>query len=624
MQCVELVDKNLDSLFKYLRERMNPRQVCKSTGYCATSATDATRLQAAVADTASVAASAIINVGPVYPVEIESIEETVAPHQLQFVPATSMQPAIAVTKPDPVKCLMCKHIVSDVMKKIKNNKTEQMIIDRLDGVCTRILPQGRDVQECERLVSTYTKEIVDLIVKENDPKKICQMLNICAQKKISSSSDDFVFCDECQVAGDWIFQQITYNSTQLTEAIDSVCLQALPVDVTENCQQFILDKKDALETSFRLHNDSLSLCQDVQLCEPKVIDETERESETAPLPSCIICKKIVKWIHQEIRGNQSEIAIENALRKVCKHMKHVEKCDEKVEVWSRQIVTALKIGTDPDVVCVTLGQCGGSSIGTDEAAENEIESFEQIEGKTESSIIINTEASVEQMVNSSTVCYECQMIAHFIQQELYDFEHEKRIQNFIISRVCSRAKDETVKETCTSFVNEYGSSIMQLISQEAFEPHKLCHVELNLCPKSSSTSSSSEPKLDIELTNSSTRNQLCSICEDSVRQLDSVLSTLSASERQAETLIVRVCSSFTDHKKQQVSRVMMIISFFFLFPSFFPFSLCITFAPSSAEQTVHVWSQMYLFIFPASFFLPFPSITSVSKSLKLLALIFNN
>ena len=599
---MELVDKNLDSLFKYLRERMNPRQVCKSTGYCAPATTDETRLpSAAAASAAAAAGEAIINLGPVDLVESERIDGTVAPHQLETVPFLEMQPALAVSKPDPVRCLMCKHIVSDVMKKIKDNKTEQMIIDKLDGVCTRILPQGRDVQQCEQLVTQYTREIVDLIIQENDPKKICQLLNICAQKKLSQS-DEYAFCDECQVAADWILERKMQNASQVTTAIDSVCSAALPVDVTENCQQFILEKRDALESSFRLHNDSLSLCRDVQLCDSPVHDndETERETETLtagapPLPSCIICKKIVEWIHREIRGNKSEMVIEDALKRVCKHMKHVEQCDRKVEVWSRQIVTALKIGTDPNVLCLTLGECGSLS-GTDEAAENEIESFEHTESKTDRpNVLANTETpSTDLMINGAGVCYECQMIAHFIQQELYGFEQERRIQDFVISNVCRRAKDETIRETCTSFVNQYGSSIMQLISQEAFEPHKLCHVELRLCPKSVSPGSASvEPKLDIELTNSSSRNQLCSVCEDSVRQLDSVLSTLAASEKQAETLVVRVCSSFTDDKKQQVSRVMRMLSF--LLPSFtlrvsssfFPLrNLC---SLSNCANCVYVW-----------------------------------
>lgn len=542
---------------------MNPRQVCKSTGYCVAS-NASKKLFASFED--------FVNLGPV---DLAAVGARLPTEHLipgHFVPLQTMAPAVKVSKPDPVRCLMCKHIVSDVMKRIKDNKTEQAIVQALDGVCIRIFSEERKLQQCEKFVKEYTDEAIAIIIQENDPKRICQMLDVCAQR-ISEPEvtgvtdlDEGKYCHQCQLASTWIFEKVKQSTVPfeekvLNDTLAMVCTRALPVSESENCQGFIEGKTERLKSLIRSHNDSLTLCKEIELCsQPTRGEDLERERETevepvnshAPLPTCFVCKKIVQWIHDQLKGNRSEEAIESALAAVCHHLKNVAKCEEKTELWSRQIMTALRIGTEPEVLCITLGECAIST--RVEASENEVEL--DVESRTERTVETVTEYNNIQ----GGVCYECQMIAHFIQRELYDYDKEKRVEDFVIDNICNRVKDETTRETCESFVTQYGPAILQLISQKAFDPKVLCQNELRVCPKihptPPPTAAALEPKMDIELTNGSNKNQLCNICEESVRQLDSVLTTIASGEKEGEKVLSQVCSHFIEQKKQQVSHVM--------------------------------------------------------------------
>lgn len=104
--------------------------------------------------------------------------------------------------------------------------------------------------------------------------------------------------------------------------------------------------------------------------------------------------------------------------------------------------------------------------------------------------------------------------------------------------------------------------------------------------------------------------------------------TLSTSGKQAKTLLVRVCSSFTDHKKQHESRVMRIITYFFFSPS----SLCFTFLSFfdnlcslfSCANCTRMETNSFIYIFLPLFSLHFASMSSVIDSLKLLVPISKN
>ncbi|KAI1280649.1 hypothetical protein HDE_13763 [Halotydeus destructor] len=83
---------------------------------------------------------------------------------------------------------------------------------------------------------------------------------------------------------------------------------------------------------------------------------------------------------------------------------------------------------------------------------------------------------------SDEACYECQSIAHFIQTELYDYQKEKEIDDWVIRRICSKVVSVIGRETCESFTEEYGPAILQLIAMQVFDPKGLCEKQLKLCP----------------------------------------------------------------------------------------------------------------------------------------------
>jgi saposin len=75
-------------------------------------------------------------------------------------------------------CLVCEYIVRELESIAKNNKTDEAIIEAWEKICA-IVPQTFQAQ-CKDYITTYGPYIFQLIVDMGDPRKVCQLVKICA------------------------------------------------------------------------------------------------------------------------------------------------------------------------------------------------------------------------------------------------------------------------------------------------------------------------------------------------------------------------------------------------------------------------------------------------------------
>ena len=398
-------------------------------------------------------------------------------------------------------------------------------------MCDRIFSKGKQT-ECEAFVKQYTDELISILKETDDPKLICILLGVCdkgiARDESWPAAETTVEnCNDCVAGSRWALEQ-NQSGISLSNAFQNVCSSdAIPESRRKVCSDYVSHNGASIESVVRQTRNPNLICWKLELCRRDWIGAGEREVEEAQsLPSCFICKEIAKWVNGQVKQNRTEESIEAALSTVCKFLRNVENCQAKVDDWSSRLMIVLRQATQPELACELLGVCG--------FPKNEIESEDTV-------------SQVGPGVTGSGTCYECQSITHFIQEELYSYDKEKRVEDFVIKNVCDKIPEDVGKETCESFVNQYGPSIMQLIAMKVFDAKLVCEQELRICPKTHLVPSPSNPSTDIEVTSQNTCNQ----CTASVRALDSLLSSEEI-DRDISQLAAKACVHVPQQDQRQV------------------------------------------------------------------------
>jgi len=76
-----------------------------------------------------------------------------------------------------VKCMSCKTIVSSIEKFVASNKTETIIVENVEKLCT-LLPDSYE-PVCDRVVEVGVPTIINWVTKKIEPERICQRLRLC-------------------------------------------------------------------------------------------------------------------------------------------------------------------------------------------------------------------------------------------------------------------------------------------------------------------------------------------------------------------------------------------------------------------------------------------------------------
>jgi hypothetical protein len=489
---------------------MDPKKFCTSTGYCSVTDNAAGQRQSG---------ASVSDVIGVLPVETH-----------QVVPFTEIQPADTVTSSNgnPMNCLICKQVAVWAIKKLKDNRTEEAIVQTLDQVCDKVFSKGKQT-ECEAFVKQYTDELIGIFKETDDPRIICILLGVCDKgMTLAASSEAVAHCTFCQDASRRLLNRIQFAQSDLEihQEVTGVCSgDSVPESIRPVCQDFVSENDALIESLVKQTQNPNLICWKLNACRDVWRGSSEREvlEDVRSLPSCFICKEIAKWVNQQVKQNRTEESIEAALSTVCKFMKNVHNCQDKVNDWSSRLIIVLRQASQPELACELLQVCGFPSNGIETEGDE---------------TAVSPKTSV-----AGGVCYECQTITHFIQEELYSYDKEKRAEDFVIKNVCDKITADVGKETCESFVNQYGPAVMQLIAMKVFDSKVVCEKELHICPKTLP----SNPSTDVEVSSQNT----CSMCTTSVQELDSLLSSGSV-DREISKLAAAACAKMPQQDQRQV------------------------------------------------------------------------
>jgi saposin len=294
---------------------------------------------------------------------------------------------------------------------------------------------------------------------------------------------------------------------------------------------------------------------------------------------CLICKRLVQYVIQELKDNRTEEAIIAALKRVCSLFpsKDRAQCNGFVEQYTDELIHILTEETDPEMACTLLGVCVPKSlwqsinwpnIETSNNVESqkpikwqEIQSSIEVESNNKESESIDSKVDAPKS-SKSTICYECEIIMHFIQNELYDYNTEEQIEEFIENQLCDRLTIIITKETCDSFIRQYGPQVIQLIAQQLFDPSTVCQKELRLCPNTTQIVKTSQITTESDFLIDRTTEK-CEICVSLVQQMDALLEN-DQFDKEVAQIVEKTCKALSQDKQTECELMVEAFAPYFL------------------------------------------------------------
>ena len=115
--------------------------------------------------------------------------------------------------------------------------------------------------------------------------------------------------------------------------------------------------------------------------------------------------------------------------------------------------------------------------------------------------------------------------------------------------VCNNVMPSTIKQECTSFVNEYGPVIIQFLATE-INPNKIC-TQIKVCSNSPATVNiASHVSNDIE----------CTLCVFVATAVESLVKD-NKTDEEIKDVVEKICNIFSGSLKDQVTNQILLISY---------------------------------------------------------------
>uniref|UniRef100_A0A2P2HY13 Pulmonary surfactant-associated protein B n=1 Tax=Hirondellea gigas TaxID=1518452 RepID=A0A2P2HY13_9CRUS len=497
--CSALMSVNIDDIYDYLANKLNPNDACRLFGMC----------------------------------------------NNQFGPLP--KPASANTGDE--VCDFCVVITQHWRDIMTSNTTEEEFQEIMEGICEKT---GSFKDECKSLVDNYYLAAYNYLINQFDPKKLCEVVGICTSnihngaiwttlhtgpvpanaliKEEGSDSFDrsaltFVGQDEANsyklrenanvlpranlrpsikitVAGEkgvldggdqactmceftLHFIQIQLQDKRTKEEIENVVKSVcnyMPKDLRENCDDYVDAYGDQVIALLQQEIDPSVMCPMLGLC-------PSNNSVTVAAPptpgsskadvSCIGCEFIMIKLKELLGTHSNQEAVKEALDKVCGLLPHSisDECQTFVDQNAIEVMQLLAGGVEPEQICHLLGLCHdnlGSLPPLDASYQLPVSRLFVHRPR-----LYDTDTSSLEHVGQSKVCVVCEFVLATVQKLVLDNNtHIKAEIEKAVEQVCMLFPS-TLQEDCLGFVEQYGESLVDLLVN-GLEPEMICR-ELHLC-----------------------------------------------------------------------------------------------------------------------------------------------
>lgn len=211
---------------------------------------------------------------------------------------------------------------------------------------------------------------------------------------------------------------------------------------------------------------------------------TEDKYVTLQKPACGFCKTLVKEMFNFLRDNRTEESVRDSLDKVCdlifKDKSRNQQCNHFVATYSKELVEILVDETDPELICMLLGQCVYEVKKTTVYEDSEPQPLEETEvaksdeGSTESDasskniglseFISLLDPSIA--TGSARTCIECKLFINYLQTTVQDPKSQEEIKDWLLKNLCDSLMENELKSSCRNMVNLNAKAFFQAIAAQ--------------------------------------------------------------------------------------------------------------------------------------------------------------
>jgi len=404
-------------------------------------------------------------------------------------------------------CPLCLLAVEQAEQVIQQDKTEQKVKDTLKNLCSHLKNKKLNL-ECQDFVDTYSKELLEMLMKDFTPQEICVYLKLCTDSaprpsdfgvqmvvkndrnqeietnEIADNTIDgimFTMGDrevvaktpECLLCNDIVKEiekRVVHKSSkeEIKNALEHAC-DKVPKKASQICHGYIDKYGDRISELIEAELSPKEICRDIELCfdvaednndddlevddaiQVTVFTSAAGKNEGVGSQTCVLCEMIISRMEKEIENPKNQDEVKAYLEKVCIILpkRYRNECDKFIEQYSDLIVETID-HIPAKEVCTEIQLCTNFK----SKANDEIVECAVCEGSV---------AALESLLKNKQVDED-------IEQVLEESCHEVPARYY---------------QRCMNMVNVYGISMIEQL-KEYPESHNVC-AEIGMCYRDQKT-----------------------------------------------------------------------------------------------------------------------------------------
>lgn len=164
-------------------------------------------------------------------------------------------------------CVICEGIIAELYIKLQNNATIDSIKHYLEALCS-VAPSSFS-DKCRSMVEQNTATILEMVIKNYPPRKVCEELSICYYH-LPPKTDQ---CDVCKEIIDYIYTRLEDDATadSIEKALETVCQYMPTNEFKSTCHKYVSAYTQVLIDLLVQNVPPQEICQSIHLCPSQFI-----------------------------------------------------------------------------------------------------------------------------------------------------------------------------------------------------------------------------------------------------------------------------------------------------------------------------------------------------------------
>ena len=253
-------------------------------------------------------------------------------------------------------CDVCTGIVGLVEDLLKEEATQEAIIEALDKLCDTMTDPLKSL--CETLVGEYIPVIINLIEQGIEKAQICTKLGFCTDKTVflKARQANGITCTICTLVVEAVERAMTSTTveSEIIALVEKICDQ-FPAPFSTLCdslvQQYVPQIMEWLEQGL----ESLDICTKIGLCTAEEVAIRRNANGI----TCTLCTTVVSAIEKAMTSTTVESEIIALVEKLCAKIEapYSTLCNSLVEQYIPTIMQWLEQGLEKIEICQKIGLC---------------------------------------------------------------------------------------------------------------------------------------------------------------------------------------------------------------------------------------------------------------------------